>query len=309
MIATPEELNYQIAYSAHRNTSFSPDERAKSEQNEYAAHVNGVYAKLLEIATTDAMRAVLESGIIEYKKRYFVMLCKYLNARSRTASTMITGSSNFNVRRNQKRVDIAQSRLEELLEWRERAQVLLIKRINAARTGEQVLDDEWVGVEARLKRSLSTIRAIDEDTAPYSRGLIVNNMVAKIATLANSGKVELVERAFEVVQEYNKTHQKPAVTARHAFWNLLGVARNERAKAEAATTQESTIITVGAVQIVDNIALDRIQIVLPGKPDADTHKALNCAGWNYSPTNKAWQRKRTNNAIASAKQIVSAIKQ
>ena len=309
MIATPEELNYQIAYSAHRNTSFSPDERAKSEQNEYAAHVNGVYAKLLEIATTDAMRAVLESGIIEYKKRYFVMLCKYLNARSRTASTMITGSSNFNVRRNQKRVDIAQSRLEELLEWRERAQVLLIKRINAARTGEQVLDDEWVGVEARLKRSLSTIRAIDEDTAPYSRGLIVNNMVAKIATLANNGKVELVERAYAVVQEYNETHQKPAVTAHHAFWNLLEVAQAERAKAESTKTQESSSITIGAVQIVDNVALDRIQIILPGKPDADTHRALKGAGWNYSPTNKAWQRKRTNNAIASAKQIVNAIKQ
>ena len=309
MIATPEELNYQIAYSAHRNTSFSPDERAKSEQNEYAAHVNGVYAKLLEIATTDAMRAVLESGIIEYKKRYFVMLCKYLNARSRTASTMITGSSNFNVRRNQKRVDIAQSRLEELLEWRERAQVLLIKRINAARTGEQVLDDEWAGVERVLNHSLETIHKIDTSNAPYSRALIVNNMVGRIATLANSGKVELVERAFEVVQEYNKTHHKPAVTARHAFWNLLGVARNERTKAEAATTQESTIITVGAIQIVDNIALGRIQIVLPGKPDADTHKALNGAGWNYSYKNKTWQRKRTNNAIASAKQIVNAIKQ
>lgn len=309
MIATPEELDYRIAYSAHRNTSFSPDERAKSEQNEYAAHVNGVYAKLVEIATTDAMRAVLDAGIIEYKERYLVMLCKYLNARSRTASTMITGGSNFNVRRNQKRVDITQSRLEELLEWRERAQTSLVKRINAARTGEQVLDDEWVGVEARLKRSLSTIRAIDEDSAPYSRGLIVNNMVAKIATLANNGKVELVERAFAVVQEYNETHQKPAVTARHAFWHLLEAAQAERAKAEAAKTQDSSSITIGAVQIVDNVAIDRIQIVLPGKPDADTHKALKGAGWNWSPTNKAWQRKRTNAAIASAKQIVNAIKQ
>ena len=67
MIATPEELNYQIAYSAHRNTSFSPDERAKSEQNEYAAHVNGVYAKLLEIATTDAMRAVWNLALLSTK--------------------------------------------------------------------------------------------------------------------------------------------------------------------------------------------------------------------------------------------------
>jgi len=309
MIATPEELDYRIAYSAHRNTSFSPDERAKSEQNEYAAHVNGVYAKLVEIATTDAMRAVLDAGIIEYKERYLVMLCKYLNARSRTASTMITGGSNFNVRRNQKRVDITQSRLEELLEWRERAQTSLVKRINAARTGEQVLDDEWVGVEAQLRHSLETIHKIDTSNAPYSRALIVNNMVARIATLANSGKVELVERAYSVVQEYNKTHKKPAVTARHAFWNLLAAAQAQRATAEAATTQESTSITVGAVQIVDNIGIDRIQIILPGKPDADTHRALKGAGWNYSPTNKAWQRKRTNNAIASAKQIVNAIKQ
>lgn len=309
MIAKPEELNYQIAYSAHANTSFSPEKRATSEQNEYAAHVNGVYAKLAEIATTDAMREVLETGIIEYKERYLVMLCKLLNAQSRTASAMITGGANFPVERNRKRMNIAHKRLEELLEWREKAQASLLKRINAARTGEQVLDDEWVGVERQLLHSLETVHKIDSSNAPYSRALIVNNMVGRIATLANSGKVELVERAYAVVQEYNETHQKPAVTARHAFWKLLEAAQAQRAKAEAATTQESTSITVGAVQIVDNVALDRIQIVLPGKPDADTHKALKGAGWNYSPTNKAWQRKRTNNAIASAKQIVSEIKQ
>lgn len=309
MIATPEELDYRIAYSAHRNTSFSPDERAKSEQNEYAAHVNGVYAKLLEIATTDAMRAVLDAGIIEYKERYLVMLCKYLNARSRTASTMITGGANFPVARNRKRLDIAHKRLEELLEWREKAQASLIKRINAARTDEQIVDDEWAGIERALNHSLETIHKIDTSNALYSRALIVNNMVARIATLANSGKVELVQRAFDVVSEYNATHLKPAVTARHAFWNLLETAQAERAKREAAKTQESASITVGAVQIVDNIAIDRIQIVLPGKPDADTHKALKGAGWNFSYKNGAWQRKRTNAAIASAKQIVSAIKQ
>jgi len=307
MIATPDELNYETAYRAYANMSFSPEKRATSEQNEYAAHVNGVYAKLAEIATTDTMRAVLNAGIVEYKARYLVMLCKYLNAQSRTASTMITGGANFPVARNRKRLDIAHKRLEELIEWREKAQASLMKRIKAARTSEQVVDDEWAGIERELLHSLKTIHEIDTGNAPYARPLILNSMVGRIATLANNGKVELVERAYVVVQEYNATHKKPAVTARHTFWSLLETAQAERSKQEAAKTQEPNSITIGAVQIVDNVAIDRIQIVLLGKPDSDTHRALKGAGWNWSPTNKAWQRKRTNNAIISAKQIVRAI--
>ncbi len=306
-IATPEELDYNRAYGAHRHTSFVPDERAKSEQQSFANHVNGTYEKLLHIATSDAMRAVLDSEISRYKEGYKQQLYAYLAARGNTASTMITGGSGFNVRRNQKKLDTAQRRLGELLEWQDKAIAAIRKRILAARTEDEALEAEWAGVRAQLLSSIDTIRVIDEDNAPYTRSLIVNNMVNRIATIAQSGNVELVNRAVALVQEYNASHKKPAIAARNAFWQLPQIAASNQAAQQEVATQDPIMLFENKelnVQVFDNPALDRIQIFFPGKPSDAVRDVLKSAGWRWSPTNGVWQRQRTNNAIESAKNIV-----
>jgi len=63
--------------------------------------------------------------------------------------------------------------------------------------------------------------------------------------------------------------------------------------------------TIGDVLIVANHDIERLQIIFDGKPSAEIISALKGAAWNWSPKNGAWQRKITNNAIYSAKQIAS----
>jgi hypothetical protein len=53
-----------------------------------------------------------------------------------------------------------------------------------------------------------------------------------------------------------------------------------------------------------NVQAERVQIFFDEKPDEAMRSKLRGAGWKWSPTNDAWQRKLTGNAIASAKQIV-----
>ena len=60
---------------------------------------------------------------------------------------------------------------------------------------------------------------------------------------------------------------------------------------------------VNGVQIVKNFDLDRVQIIFDGKPDGETIAALKGSAWNWSPRNKAWQRKLTNAAFLSAERI------
>lgn len=52
-----------------------------------------------------------------------------------------------------------------------------------------------------------------------------------------------------------------------------------------------------------NYAEDRVQIVYEGKPDAATIQKLKNRGFNWSPTNVAWQRKLTNAAKWDAQDI------
>lgn len=72
-----------------------------------------------------------------------------------------------------------------------------------------------------------------------------------------------------------------------------------------APSTPSETIEVNGVQIVKNFDLDRVQIVFPGKPDAETIGKLKGSAWNWSPRNKAWQRKLTDAAIRSAQHIAA----
>lgn len=69
----------------------------------------------------------------------------------------------------------------------------------------------------------------------------------------------------------------------------------------------SETIATGAGFITEaNHAADRVQIVFEDKPAEDLRAALKAAGWHWSRTEDAWQRKLTNAAIASARHLLGA---
>lgn len=62
--------------------------------------------------------------------------------------------------------------------------------------------------------------------------------------------------------------------------------------------------TVNGIEIVQNYALDRVQIIFGGKPDEETRDRLKASGWRWSRREGAWQRKLTNNALHSARRCI-----
>lgn len=57
-------------------------------------------------------------------------------------------------------------------------------------------------------------------------------------------------------------------------------------------------------RIVRNVEQNRLQILFDGKPDEETRAALKSNGFRWSPKNQAWQRQLTRNAIYDAKHIL-----
>ena len=53
---------------------------------------------------------------------------------------------------------------------------------------------------------------------------------------------------------------------------------------------------IGGIRIVENVAVDRLQIIFPDKPSADERALLKGRGFRWAPSANAWQRKLTNNA-------------
>ncbi len=306
-IASPDDIDFERARRAYTHISHTPDDRARQDQQAYVADVQSLYDELAPLATTEAQQQLLADEIERYKAGYQQRFSAMLDAKSRTASPMITGPANFPTARNQKRMATEDNRRNEFLEWRERARRAVKETMLDARTPEAKLEDEWQALERDIARSLATIHGVDTGAEHWDRSAFVNSIAGKVERLAASGQVELVERAIARVRDYNAEHAKPAITARHRFWSLADVAREARTQAQTDAGKASETIAAGDGFTVEaNHAADRVQIFFDGKPDEETRGALKAAGWHWSRSEGAWQRKLTNAAIASARQLLGA---
>lgn len=73
------------------------------------------------------------------------------------------------------------------------------------------------------------------------------------------------------------------------------------ASIEKAADAKTTEREVGdGVTIVENVEENRLQIMFPGKPDADRRAKLKAAGFRWSPSAGAWQRQLNNAARYAA---------
>lgn len=307
IIAFPDDISREIATRAFSGTSFVPEKRGEDRRDCYVDAVNSLCADLWKLAATDEQKAALAVEMEQYRQGYIARLTAYLRSRAGLMSTMITGPANFPVERMRKRNAVVDKRSVELLEWSGRAKAAIEKRILGLRPAEVVIDDRWKEVADRIAESLEAIHSIDTrvDTM-RSRSMAVDSIVGRTERLAKAGEVDLVGRVVDLVEKYNSEAKKPAISSRSKFWKLADIAKgNVKAKEAAATAGTTTIVESEMAHVVSNPSLDRVQILFADKPDAVVISKLKSQGWNWSPSNQAWQRKLTNAAIYSATQIVA----
>lgn len=308
VIASPDDIDQALASRAYSGTSFSPERRGQQQREEYAEDVNGFYADLWPLAKSDEQKALLAQEMEQYRQHLLSMTSAYLRSHSGVVSTMIAGRSKFPARRMQKRGDVADKRLSNLIEWRNRARAAIKNKLLEARSDDAKLDDAWRRLSRDIAGSLGVILSIDEGDSFYTRSAFVNSIAGKVERLANNGEAGLVAKALELVRKYNESHKKPAISARHKFWTF-GELANEKAAAhgEYVAGDPETLAEVDGVEIIVNPQADRVQIVFPSKQAAMAKiSALKAEGWHWSRYEGAWQRKLTESAKASAMRIVGA---
>lgn len=281
---------WDTAHSAYSWNSFDPDKRA---EDSIVGHEKELREDLASIPEEQKERYTTN-----YKKYYGAML----SALSRCANAAVTGPANFNVRRN----NTAQSRYEgtcsEFIDWRKRAFAAIEKSIENAKPQEQKDDEAWQSLKRDILSSAQTIVDIDNGTRGYNRALFVSSIFNKVGTLAGHGNVAIVEKAIELLRELNSKHSKPIITERHKFFKLPEVARNTLQRNEEKANRENKEIPFDGGVVVLNYAEDRLQILFDKKPDeAMRNRLKRDGGLRWSPTNMAWQRQLTQNAIYTVK--------
>lgn len=83
-------------------------------------------------------------------------------------------------------------------------------------------------------------------------------------------------------------------------------ATRERIAALAKRPTETKTTEIGnhGITVIENAEANRLQLVFPGKPSAETRAALKGHGFRWAPSEGAWQRQLSNGARYAAQEVL-----
>ena len=116
-----KDLPVSLCQSAYRGTSFSPEKRGQQTNNDFKAMLESDFKNFEKLATTPEKQYTLENEWPTYESGYRAKYTRWLEAKSRCLSPMITGPANFPTRRNEKANNSEDNRYAEMAEFRKRA--------------------------------------------------------------------------------------------------------------------------------------------------------------------------------------------
>jgi hypothetical protein len=305
VIASPDDINRDRANAAFNGTSYSPEKRGQARRESYAEAVNSLYAEMWPLAKSEEQKEYLAQAMQWFKQGCLDRMNAYLASHTNVMSAMITGPARFPTARNAKRSQWADNKMMELCAFEKKGREVIKRRLLDLRPQEVKDANEWAMFARDIASSLGAIKGCDAGELPYNRSAFVNSIVGKVERLAYNGEVVLVEKALALVTEYNAANKKPAITTRHKFWAFAALAQAKAANlAQLATAAPQSAQIGEGFELVVNQAEDRLQILFEAIPSAEMRAKLKGEGWNWSPRNKAWQRKITDNARRSAQRIL-----
>lgn len=215
-------------------------------------------------------------------------------------SQFISGAGGYNMRKHNKQM----AREESL--WAEYEEIkALLGKIKAVGTGPVDLADPHA-------REILTDQ-LQKQQATLDRGKALNAYYRKHHTF--DGFPELSPAAAEKLSaDFAATRarcpwiEKPfpdyEMASLRGKIKRIQARLSELDKLEAAAAQPAASICFDGGEIVRNADLNRLQILFDDIPDPATRTALKSHGFRWSPSNKAWQRQLTDNAIQDAKKIL-----
>lgn len=89
--------------------------------------------------------------------------------------------------------------------------------------------------------------------------------------------------------------------------NIARLKKRIAALAASATRETKRHDFQGVCEVIENAEANRVQIIFPGKPDADTRATLKSHGFRWAPSENAWQRQLNNAGIYATRRVLAAL--
>jgi hypothetical protein len=215
---------------------------------------------------------------------------------------MITGPSNFPAARNRKRLDTAHKRLEEFLDWTKRFRERMLKTYDPRRANHTIYSDD--------ADAIGKLRAKIEEAEQAQAMMVAANKIVRNKKFSddNERAEALIELGLTRTSAYAVCVPdymgRPGFAGYQLTNNSANIRRmkerieqleREAQRQEERQTENVTGVTEATVlgqpcKVVENVSIQRLQLVFDGKPPAAIREKLKHSGFRWSPTEGAWQR-------------------
>lgn len=288
-------INEEAARRANDMNSFR-DYKAGSATAEYRRMVDAA----TELAERQKQRVdpMYHEKIDRLLEIYCRKLAENMNAsysiEARCPSILISGGGNFPVRKKEKQNAARDRNLEE---WNY-IQGLLDK-IRSVGTGG-ISSDDPQAVE-KLEAKLATLEKHQEMMKAANAAIRMKDPAKGDAKLAELGYTP-EDIAKLRAPDFCGRIGYPAYELQNNNANIRRIrGRIAELKKRTESTPEGWEFDGG--RVVVNTAENRLQIIFDGKPDADIRTELKGEGFRWAPSQGAWQRQLTDNAMRAARRL------
>ena len=285
------QLSRELAYNAHRGSSFNPEDRADREVMEFRDILESYVASFSNLETDEnsqQLTADVQRFIDGYHKRKVALL----SAMTRHVSSFIAGPSNYPVARMEKRMAVIDDRTREFLDYCETVPAKIKRRYSGKAAIDSGDPNAIEALEAKLAK-LQTFQDVMKEANKIIRSKKTSD-TEKVALLCELDGISEATAQQLLCDEYpGRGFPRFELTNNGANIRRLvkRIAAIKQQQAAAAVEYDGDDF-----QVFEDAEDNRIRIVFPGKP-ADAIRAwLKSRGWNWSGYHNAWQRKITPQA-------------
>lgn len=297
-----DDIPLSVAVGAYSGMSFTPERSGARSRDEYSDTLTADLALFTEQGIKGQTSGMVAEEFERYRAGLRSRYLKMLHSRGRTISPMITGPSNFPVRQNGKRLEVERRRVEEYLDFRNRARAAICSKLrpdlqpirsgddDAAEALQQKIA-EAENLQAKMKAANATIRkhkkaGPEAQIAALAAGHgFTRGQAIKLLEPDCCGRIGFAD--FELTNN--------GANIRRMQQRLENV---KRAKAKPVSEAEGA-----AARLEDDPPANRVRLFFPGKPSEEVRSTLKRSGFRWSPTLGAWQAYRNWSSIALAKKV------
>ena len=289
----------EIARRAYQNISFSPERRGDDVISTYARELAEDVETIVKAAPSNFPPDDLTSTQERYARKYTALLSAWLYSLSNTASSAIVGPSNFPTEMMQKRRAWADAHYQRFRDFRARALTAITKGLQPKRDELQEARQKLLSC-TRLHRVMVAANKLIRNNPP---DLTLRLAEIGLATDEIDGLVSPKNGNWKGFQPFELSNNKTNI---HRLTDRVRVLEHKRQLAETVGSQSKVI---NGVTLVRNFEADRVQLIFLDneRPSRETCQRLRKAGFVFSYTYSAWQRKLTPAGIDAATSFLESL--